>query len=78
MLRLLVALSALLAVALGSAVRLDQAAKDAFVDLQNANRHATGRSMPDLTWDDTLAARAAKHAASCVFAHPQGQKHSLI
>ena len=48
--------------------------------IQQHNAHRANHTAPNIKWDDTLAANAAKVAASCVYAHntdiggiPQGQ-----
>jgi len=50
------------------------------VVIQQHNFHRANHSAPNIKWDNTLAANAAKVAASCVYAHntdiggiPQGQ-----
>jgi len=70
MVRLLVALSALVAVTFAATVDLDADAKAMFVDLHNQYRRATGASMEDLIWDDQLADVAAGYSGKCEFAHP--------
>merc|ERR1712002_179105 len=63
-------LSALVALTLAGTIELDDEAKKAFVDLHNQYREETGAEMPDLEWDDTLAAKAAEYSSECKFAHP--------
>jgi len=72
MVQTLIVFSALVAIAMagGSVVPLDQAAKDAFVNGQNAYRKAAGGAgMPNLSWDNNLAAFAGKMAGKCVMEH---------
>jgi len=67
---MVILLAACVALTLANTVDLDDAAKQAFVDLHNEYRRATGVDMPDLTWDEDLAAAAAEYSSKCEFAHP--------
>merc|ERR1711962_1252224 len=70
MVQTLVVLSALVAIAVAGTISLDQAAKDEFVSAQNAYRKAAGGAgMPDLVWDDDLAAFAGRQAGYCKMEH---------
>merc|ERR1712121_107749 len=68
---LFILLSALVAVTFANRglVRLDQAAKDAFVNRHNKHRAETRAHEPNVSWDETLARTAANYAQACHFGH---------
>merc|ERR1711962_942575 len=70
MIKVTLCLSALVALTLAETVELDEEAKNMFVNLHNQYREETGAEMPDLEWDDTLAAKAAEFSSKCEFYHP--------
>merc|ERR1712098_278369 len=59
----------------GDNVALDAEAIAAFVDGHNQIRQEASPGMPNLVWDDALAAAAQEYAAMCQFKHHSGNKY---
>jgi len=72
----LAVLSCLAALTFAETLTLSQEAKDKFINLHNEIRAATGAdNMPDLVWDETLAAKAREYSDKCEFAHDSSNSY---